>query len=290
MLRLFCIATFTLFISLNINAEDWVVPELKKKQNANFKFSDKSKKMGKELYIRNCASCHGNPTKSDYAQLLPEPGDLSKDKVKNQTDGALFFKLTKGRGLMPSFSTSLSAEQRWQIISYIRMFHEGYVQIVELKSDKANQERVLLKLKKLSGEEFLATAQKIVKGKAVEASNIEVALYVKRYFGDLQVDETKYTNKKGEVIFKVQETIPADLEGKLMLKVRALNYENSMAQQEFTYGVKNTKLPLNAQRALWNTTSKAPIWLVILFVTALLFIGAVILYVLNMLRKLKNEN
>ena len=36
------VIAFTLFISLNINAEDWVVPELKKKQNANFKFSDKS--------------------------------------------------------------------------------------------------------------------------------------------------------------------------------------------------------------------------------------------------------
>jgi mono/diheme cytochrome c family protein len=37
-----------------------------------------------------------------------------------QTDGAIFWKLTEGKSPMPSWGESYSEEQRWQVINYVR--------------------------------------------------------------------------------------------------------------------------------------------------------------------------
>lgn len=78
---------------------------------------------GKELYDLYCWSCHGQNGFGDGAAgtaLGQQPANFHDRRVKNQTDGALFWKLTNGRENMPPFKESLSEEQRWQLISYIR--------------------------------------------------------------------------------------------------------------------------------------------------------------------------
>ena len=49
-----------------------------------------------------------------------KPADLSSDHVQSQTDGSLFWKILSGRGMMPSTQATLSDEQRWAVIDYIR--------------------------------------------------------------------------------------------------------------------------------------------------------------------------
>ncbi len=78
---------------------------------------------GKAVYAKECLSCHGNAGKGDgpaAKDLEKNPGDLSKASMWDQTDGALFWKLTEGKKPMPSFEKNLSEEQRWQVINYIR--------------------------------------------------------------------------------------------------------------------------------------------------------------------------
>jgi mono/diheme cytochrome c family protein len=48
------------------------------------------------------------------------PGDLSDSKRWEDTDGALFWKLTEGRTPMPAWGETLTEEQRWIIINYVR--------------------------------------------------------------------------------------------------------------------------------------------------------------------------
>lgn len=73
---------------------------------------------GRKLFLRNCAECHG---KDGRGMKKKHSADLQLAAVQEQSDGALFWKITNGnagRG-MPSFS-SLPELQRWQIVLYIR--------------------------------------------------------------------------------------------------------------------------------------------------------------------------
>jgi mono/diheme cytochrome c family protein len=71
---------------------------------------------GRKLFQRQCAKCHGA-----QGQGLKNAADLQLPVVQQQSDGALFWKITNGnqRRAMPSFS-GLPELQRWQIVLYLR--------------------------------------------------------------------------------------------------------------------------------------------------------------------------
>jgi glucose/arabinose dehydrogenase len=77
---------------------------------------------GKELYKLYCATCHGETGFGDGPARGPlgdKPANFHQEKIKKQTNGELFWKLTTGRRDMPAFEKILSNEQRWQLVSYI---------------------------------------------------------------------------------------------------------------------------------------------------------------------------
>ena len=77
---------------------------------------------GKTIYTTNCASCHGATGIGDGpagVSLQPHPHDLTKLPA-SETDGALFWKITEGKGPMPAWKTSLSDMERWEVVNYIR--------------------------------------------------------------------------------------------------------------------------------------------------------------------------
>ena len=82
---------------------------------------------GKELYNVYCWSCHGINGYGDGAAgktLGQKPANFHDEKIRKQKQGALFWKITTGRGTMPPFKDALSEEQRWQLVSYIRRFSD----------------------------------------------------------------------------------------------------------------------------------------------------------------------
>jgi len=54
------------------------------------------------------------------ADLAKKPADHSSDYVQKQTDGALHWMITEGHTPMPTFKTSLTDNQRWELVNYIR--------------------------------------------------------------------------------------------------------------------------------------------------------------------------
>ena len=78
---------------------------------------------GEKLFKRNCAECHGE----DGTGLAKKhAANLQLAKVQEQSDGALFWKITNGnpdRG-MPPFSR-LPELQRWQLVLYLRKLGAG---------------------------------------------------------------------------------------------------------------------------------------------------------------------
>jgi len=78
---------------------------------------------GKILYVKYCVVCHGNTGKGDgvaASALAIPPADHSSVKVQSETDGSLFWKITTGRGAMATYKTTLTDQQRWQLVCYIR--------------------------------------------------------------------------------------------------------------------------------------------------------------------------
>jgi mono/diheme cytochrome c family protein len=77
----------------------------------------------KTLYISNCSPCHGDKGRGDGPAapgLNPKPADHTSASVQNETDGAIFWKLSEGRSPMPGYKKIFSEEQRWELINYIR--------------------------------------------------------------------------------------------------------------------------------------------------------------------------
>jgi mono/diheme cytochrome c family protein len=73
---------------------------------------------GRKLFLHNCAECHG---RGGTGIEKKHSADLHLPVVQEQSDGALFWKITNGntgRG-MPSWS-KLPELQRWQLVLYIR--------------------------------------------------------------------------------------------------------------------------------------------------------------------------
>ncbi|MEP6686175.1 MAG: cytochrome c [Verrucomicrobiota bacterium] len=80
--------------------------------------------LGQKLYAGNCMTCHGPSGRGDGpggAALEKKPADLSGRIKAGATDGELFWKITEGRSPMISWK-SLSENQRWELVNYIKTF------------------------------------------------------------------------------------------------------------------------------------------------------------------------
>jgi putative copper export protein/methionine-rich copper-binding protein CopC/mono/diheme cytochrome c family protein len=84
---------------------------------------------GQNLYRANCASCHGIGGVGDGAtaqDMVPGPGDLSAS-VPALMDGELAYLISAGTVAtrMPAFSTTLSEQDRWDLVNYLRATWPG---------------------------------------------------------------------------------------------------------------------------------------------------------------------
>ena len=76
-----------------------------------------------EKYETYCAVCHGIAGAGDGSVGLkyhPEPMDLTLPYVQQQQDGQLYYTITHGGVVMPSYRFALSHEDRWRIVRYLK--------------------------------------------------------------------------------------------------------------------------------------------------------------------------
>jgi mono/diheme cytochrome c family protein len=101
----------------------WVTPNSAVWKVNPFKVNCSSLNETKALYINTCGPCHGEKGKGDGIAAVacnPKPADHTSDAIQKETDGSLFWKISEGRGPMPSYKNMLTADQRWKLICYIR--------------------------------------------------------------------------------------------------------------------------------------------------------------------------
>lgn len=112
-----------LFNSNNTSNAEWTAPPWTDTLKNPFADNVKAIAEGKKIYENACWTCHGINGKGDgpaAKTINPKPADHTSEKVLKQSDGALFWKITKGNGLMAGYEKIYSKQQRWKIVSYLR--------------------------------------------------------------------------------------------------------------------------------------------------------------------------
>lgn len=282
-----------LSISTFATAQEWTVPEDKSQKVSPFKFSSETVKSGEAIFQKNCVSCHGEPGKANYnKEMQPSPGDPAGTKFQNETDGALFHKITTGRTPMPEFKNVLTDEERWQLIAYIRSFNPQYVQPEPVAAPAgafAGME-VSVKLNYIEAQRKIQVSTTGIKdNKSNPLAGIEVVLWSKRYFGDLMIDEPKTTDASGNALFDYKENMPGDKKGniKFVVKLNAEGLSGFKKDTVLTIGKPLTAKSLIDTRAMWTVRSQAPIWLIASYSIVVISVWSVLLYIVVLIFRIK---
>ena len=104
----------------------WNIPDEAKQRKNPLQSSPSALQAAGDLYLDNCAQCHGDKGKGDGPEATmydPLPADLSNFKFNSGlTDGEIFYQISEGRKPMPSFKLRFTQEQRWQLVLLVRSF------------------------------------------------------------------------------------------------------------------------------------------------------------------------
>ncbi|HGY55721.1 MAG TPA: cytochrome c [Caldithrix abyssi] len=121
---LLAIATALLLSFMNASPErSWKAPPEADKLKNPFENDTEAWKKAEATFQTLCMICHGEKGHGDGIAgmaLTPRPANLTSEDVQKQTDGAIFWKITNGNPPMASYKETLSEEQRWQLVKYIR--------------------------------------------------------------------------------------------------------------------------------------------------------------------------
>ncbi len=86
--------------------------------------SNESIERGKYFFGINCQVCHGTTGLGDGPVgrkfIEKAPVDLNDAYTQDQSDGQIFFTLTRGRVTMPFYRDALSPSERWDVINFLR--------------------------------------------------------------------------------------------------------------------------------------------------------------------------
>jgi len=120
-------AAFVIVLPSMANEENpdqqWKAPDSAARKKNPIYADENSIAAGRAVYANECRSCHGESGKGDgpaTKKLGRKAADLSNPRMSEQTDGALFWKISEGRKPMPRFEKTLSEDERWQVINYVR--------------------------------------------------------------------------------------------------------------------------------------------------------------------------
>ena len=78
---------------------------------------------GKEAYFNFCVHCHGPKADGNGTvgqSFAPLPSNLTDPQVLAQSAGEIFAKISLGFGRHPALASTVSEQDRWAIVNYLR--------------------------------------------------------------------------------------------------------------------------------------------------------------------------
>lgn len=122
--------TAIIFVTANIAMAQkaggpWVIPAKYKAMKSTVKAGDPSiTTVGKDLYNKNCKSCHGAKGLGDgpkAASLKTAIPSFATKAFKAQAEGDVYFQSFIGRDEMPNFEKKITdAGDKWAVVAYIK--------------------------------------------------------------------------------------------------------------------------------------------------------------------------
>lgn len=104
----------------------WKAPTKERKVKNPIPNTSESRGSGEKIYMDKCAVCHGlkGDGQGEMGKALNPPPSNFRDRhmMREMTDGEIYWKITTGRGPMPSFGKELSEKEIWDLVNYIKSF------------------------------------------------------------------------------------------------------------------------------------------------------------------------
>ncbi|MDX1285186.1 MAG: cytochrome c [Draconibacterium sp.] len=278
-----------LFIAQQSIAQEWLVPEDQNNLVNPSEYNLANVKKGKDIYNLNCKSCHGDAGKNNALPLVPPPPDVTSDIMQANTEGGLYYKITKGRGGMPQFETTISEDDRWRLVNYIMNYNPANepvlieappkrAKILASVNETENKVEVFAEYEE-SSENFVALA--------------ETPIYIgaKKAFGILPIGQV-LTNSDGRAEYDIPETLIGDEQG--LVNIVVTLGEGFITDEVVLDAAKVGQLkptPVLIQKeVLWSTNENVQTWLLLSYLAAVGGAWLAIAYVVFQLFKVKRAS
>lgn len=122
------LAFFLIIVIATLSIRNWIAYERVRSLRNPVAATETAIAAAQRLYGDHCQKCHGvtgNGKGPKAAELSVSPGDFTDaQKMGRETDGEIFWRISRGRYPMPPFEDQISAEGRWMLVDYIRTFQQ----------------------------------------------------------------------------------------------------------------------------------------------------------------------
>ena len=268
------------------HGQEWTVPTDQSTIENPSDYNLENVRTGKNVYLRNCKSCHGDPGKNNPLALDPLPVDIASETMQSNTDGDLFYKISTGRGLMPPFSATIPEDNRWKLINFIRNYMPGGNPIlVDAPPVKA---KLLASVNEENATVEILAEYEDARSTFNLLADAMVTISSKKAFGTMEIGQV-LTNQNGRAEFQIPETVIGDEEGFVSIVVSlGEGYDApEVALEKARVGRKKDVPQLITGEVLWSTNENVQSWLLISFIGAAAGAWLVILYVISQIAKIK---
>lgn len=275
-----------------LNGQEWEIPADQSAIASPTDYNIDNVKRGKEIYTRNCLSCHGDPGKNNPLTLVPMPVDIASEKMQANSEGSLFYKMTVGKGVMPPFETTVSEGDRWNLVHFIKNYSPDREQLlVDAPPVKA---KLLASVNEANGAVEILAEYEVGNGSYASLAATPVSISSKKAFGNIEIGKA-VTNENGRAMFTIPEDVSGDEQGYLSIVVSLdENFiSEEVALEEAIVGKPKEVPKLIKPEVLWSTNNNVSTWLLLSYILAAggswLVIGYVIFQIIKIKRYSKSS-
>lgn len=281
-----------LFIAQQGMAQEWIVPEDQKTLKNPSEYNLANVKKGKELFLTNCKSCHGDAGKNNGLPLIPPPPDVTSDLMQANTEGEIFYKITHGRGGMPQFVKTISEDDRWRLVNYIMNYNPANEPVlVEAPPQKA---KLMASVNETENKVEIFAEVEGKDGKYEVLADAAVSVSAKKAFGNLPIGEV-LTNKEGRAEYTITKELIGDEQGLVTVVVRLDEgfITDPVILDAAKVGQPKEVPKLIKKEVLWSTNNNVQTWLLLSYIGAVggawLAIGYVVFQIFKIWRVGKQD-
>lgn len=280
------IATGLCLLALSAFGQEWVVPADQAAMENPTSYTLENVKQGKAVYVKNCKSCHGDPGKNNPLALVPSPVDIASESMQANSEGALFYKLSQGRGVMPPFENTISEEDRWMLVHFIMNYNPGREQLlVDAPPVKA---KLLASVSEDNRTVEILAEYESTDGSYARLADAPVTISSRKAFGNMEIGKIS-TGDNGRAEFLIPEDVIGDEEGYVSVVVSLGDdyLSEAVILEEAVVGKTKVVSQLIKKEVLWSTNDNVSSWLLLSYLLAAGGAWAGIIYVIVQIVKIK---